>query len=234
MLNRARAKLREHSDPERAKAQQWFFKNCDSDKFLGVTVPQVRRVAAEFGDMPLPEVVELMRSRVHEERSLAHAILRSQMERADERGQSAIYGLYMKNRSAIHDWDGVDDSAPYIVGRHLLNRDKSVLYRMIRARSIWDRRIALVATLWFIRNGNVADTLALCEEVLGDKEDLIHKASGWMLREAGKRDAAALKHFLDAHAAVMPRTMLRYAIERFAEPERRHYMEARKREAGTG
>lgn len=225
----ARAALRAHADPKRAKGQAWFFKNCDGDEFLGVTVPMLRRISREFRDMPVSEVVQLMRSAVHEERSLAHAILRLRMERGSEKEQAAIFRLYMKNRSAIHDWDGVDDSAPYIAGRYLLHRDKSVLYRMIRARSLWDRRIALVATLWFIRNGNVADTMALCENVLADKEDLIHKASGWMLREAGKRDAAALRRFLDAHAAVMPRTMLRYAIERFDEPQRRHFLEARKR-----
>lgn len=224
MSDQASARLREHADTKKSAGQRAYFKNCAEDEFLGVTTPAVRRIAREFRDLPLEDCARLMHSRVHEERSLAHAILRLRMEKAQPRQQAAIYRLYMANRDAIHDWDGVDDSAPYIAGRFLLERDRKVLYRLIRARSLWDRRIALVATLWFIRNGQTEDTFALCARVLGDKEDLIHKAAGWMLREAGKRDGQALRRFLRKHAASMPRTMLRYAIERFPEKERQVFL----------
>lgn len=227
-LAAARRRLREAANPSKAEGMRAFFKNCAADTFLGIAIPEVRRVAREFRQLALEEVAGLMHSPVHEERSLAHAILRLQFEKAEPREQTRIYRFYLANRSAIRDWDGVDDSAPYIVGRYLAARGKAVLYRMIRARNLWDRRIALVSTWWFIRGGNVDDTLALCAAVLQDPEDLIHKAAGWMLREVGKRDDAALRRFLDAHAAVMPRTMLRYSIERFPEPERRHYLAARR------
>jgi len=220
----ARRRLREFADPARAAGQRMYFKNCDGDTFLGLRAAQVHGTAREFAALPLEEVAKLMHSSVHEERSLAHGVLRRQYETAKPAEQARIFRFYMKHRGAIRDWDGVDDSAPYIAGRYLLERDKRVLYRLVRSRSLWDRRIALVATLWFIRNGNVGDTLALCALVLEDREDLIHKAAGWMLREVGKRDGRALRAFLDEHAPRMPRTMLRYAIERFADAERRRYL----------
>lgn len=231
MIVEARRRLGEFAHPAKAAGQRAYFKNCGGDTFLGVTAAGVRRVAREFRDLPLADIAVLMHSAVHEERSLAHAILRLRCEKAEPREQAELFRFYMRHRSAIHDWDGVDDSAPYIAGRYLLARSKTVLYRMIRARSLWDRRIALVATWWFIRNGNVRDTLALCALVLHDPEDLIHKAAGWMLREVGKRDGRALAGFLDEHARAMPRTMLRYAIERFPEPERQRYLRARNRQA---
>lgn len=221
---KARRALRAHSNPERAKVYRWYFKDPGQDIFWGVSTKDMRRVAREFRTLAIRDIGRLMRSRVHEERSLAHAVLRWQYEKGSDREQENIFKFYIRHRGTIHSWDGVDDSAPYIVGRHLLHRDKKLLYDLAHSRRIWDRRIAMVSTLWFIRKGHVSDTLRLAEILLNDREDLIHKACGWALREVGKKDAQALKGFLDQHCIVMPRTMLRYAIERFEEPERQKYL----------
>ncbi len=168
-----------------------------------------------------------MGSVVHDERSLAHMILRIQFLKAGEAGQEKIFNFYLRNRRFIRDWDGVDDSAPYIVGPWLLTRDKSLLYGLAKSSRLWDRRIAIVSTWWFIRNGHVDDTFALAEILLHDSEDLIHKATGWMLREAGKKDLRAFEKFLRRHHATMPRTSLRYAIERFPPEKREVYLRRR-------
>jgi 3-methyladenine DNA glycosylase AlkD len=221
---KARRALRAHADPDRAKVYRWYFKDPGTDVFLGVSTKEMRRVSRDFRQLSLPDVRRLMCSRVHEERSLAHAILRWKFEKGTEAEQTRIFNFYIRHRGAIHSWDGVDDSAPYIVGSYLLSRDKSPLYKLARSPRIWDRRIAIVATLWFIRQGHLMDTLKLAEILLNDKEDLIHKACGWALREVGKKDAAALRAFLKQHCRTMPRTMLRYAIERFEDGERRRYL----------
>jgi 3-methyladenine DNA glycosylase AlkD len=184
----------------------------------------MRRVARQFRELAMHDVRKLMLSRVHEERSLAHAILRWKFEKGSEQEREKIFNFYIRHRNSIHSWDGVDDSAPYIVGAYLLERDKSLLYQLARSPRIWDRRIAVVATLWFLRHGHIHDTLNLAEMLLEDEEDLIHKACGWALREVGKKDQAALKRFLRQHCRTMPRTMLRYAIERFEETERQKYL----------
>jgi len=206
---------------------RWYFKDPGQDIFLGVSTREMRQVAREFRELPMAGVRRLMRSRVHEERSLAHAILRWRFEKGEEAERDKIFRFYVRNRSCIHSWDGVDDSAPYIVGPYLLDRDKSQLYELARSPRLWDRRIAMVSTLCFIRQGHIADTLNLAELLLQDEEDLIHKACGWMLREVGKKDLAALKRFLRRHCNTMPRTMLRYAIERFPESERQRYLKGK-------
>ena len=172
----------------------------------------------------MPDVRKLMLSRVHEERSLAHAILRWKFEKGSETEKKMVFNFYIRHRNTIHSWDGVDDSAPYIVGAYLLQREKGLLYELARSPRIWDRRIDMVATLWFIRKEHIQDTLKLAEMLLEDEEDLIHKACGWTLREVGKKDLKALKQFLKEHCRTMPRTMLRYAIERFEESERQRYL----------
>lgn len=203
------------------------------DVFLGVATPQLRRIARQFYTLPLPDVRKLMASRVHEERSLGHAVLRMRFEdahkenaykSADATEQEKLFGFYVRHRGFIRAWDGVDDSAPYIVGRYLLTRNKTLLYELAKSANLWDRRIAMVSTWWFIRNGQIADTLKLAKILLHDKQDLIHKACGWMLREVGKKDVQALRKFLDRHKSAMPRTMLRYAIEKFGEKERQGYL----------
>jgi 3-methyladenine DNA glycosylase AlkD len=226
-LEAARQSLHQLADPVRAKTQRSFFRNCTSDTFLGVPTASARRIAKEFAHLTLPDIRKLMGSAVHDERSLAHMILRMQFQQAGEAGQEKIFNFYLRNRRFIHDWDGVDDSAPYIVGHWLLMRDKALLYELAKSPSLWDRRIAIVSTWWFIRSGHVDDTFALAEILLHDSEDLIHKATGWMLREAGKKDLRALEKFLRRHHATMPRTSLRYAIERFPAEEREVYLRRR-------
>lgn len=216
--------LRPHADPARARGSSAYFKNAKDDIFLGISTPVLRKIAKEFGAMPLTHIRKLMKSAIHEERSLATEILRVKFNKAGEQEQKRIFDFYIANRGLIREWDGVDGSAPYIAGPWLLDRDKKVLYELARSERIWDRRIAIVATWWFIRNGHIQDTLKLSEILVGDKEDLIHKAVGWMLREVGKVDGAALRRFLRKYSKTMPRTMLRYAIERFSPEERGRWM----------
>ena len=216
--------LRKHADPARAAVYRWYFKDSAGDTFLGVTVPVLRRVARQFWEMPLQEIRRLMASPVHEERLLANEILRIKFGKAEDQEREQIFRFYLRNRNFIRGWDSVDGSAPHIVGAYLLQRDKKLLYELARSQRIWDRRIAIVSTLPFIRNGNIRDTLRLARRLLKDKEDLIHKATGWMLRETGKVDIGALRKFLDDFGTVMPRTMLRYAIERFPQAERKRYL----------
>ena len=227
ILEEARKALRFLANARKARTHRGFFKETD-DVFLGVTTPQIRNLSREYQDLPLSSVQELMKSRVHDERSLAHAILVRKFKASDDRSQKRIFDFYVRNRKHIRSWDGVDDSAPYIVGPYLLRRDKRILHELARSKSLWDRRIAIVATWWFIRQGYTQTTLKLARVLLDDDEDLIHKASGWMLREVGKRDMAALKRFLRAHSHRMPRTALRYAIERFPQQERLTWLARKK------
>jgi 3-methyladenine DNA glycosylase AlkD len=216
--------LRAHADPVRSASYRSFFKDSRNDHFLGIPTPVLRRLAKDFCEMPLKEVRKLMQSGIHEERSLANEILRRKFRGGDERRQKQIFDFYLRNKKLIREWDGVDGTAPYIAGPYLLNRDKQVLYALARSSRIWDRRIAIVSTWWFIRNGQIDHTFKLAEILLQDREDLIHKAVGWMLRETGKRNADELRKFLKLHSKAMPRTMLRYAIERFAPEERKKWM----------
>lgn len=220
----AQRALRRHANSKKAVTYRGFFKNSKNDIFLGVTTPKLREISKGFRGLPLADLRKLMASRVHDERSLAHAVLVWQYGKGDEAGKKRIFDFYLANRRFIHDWDGVDDSAPYLVGPHLLKRSRKVLFQLAQSKSLWDRRIAIVSTWWFIRQGDVVDTFRLAEKLLRDEEDLIHKAVGWMLREAGKRDLPKLKGFLKRHAVKMPRTMLRYAIEKFSEKERKRYL----------
>lgn len=220
-LAKARAALRSHANAVKAKTYAGFFKDLAGDEFLGVTTPQLRLIAKEFRDLPFADIEPLMHSKVQEERSLAHSILRLRFDKGDEKQKTAVYKFYMANRHGIRQWNGVDDSAPYIVGPYLWERDRKILYKMAKAKSLWDRRIAIVTTWHFIRNGQLDDVYALAELLLADREDLMHKATGWMLREAGKKDMKRLKAFLKKHHARMPRTMLRYSIEKFPEKERK-------------
>jgi 3-methyladenine DNA glycosylase AlkD len=216
--------LRKHADPTKAAVSRGYFKDPGDQVFLGVTTPLLRGLAREFMLLPLSDVRRLMQSRVHDEQSLAYAILRRRFEKGSGVEQETIFRFYVRNRRLVGSWDTVDDSAPNILGPYLWERDKKLLYQLARSPRLWDRRIAIVSTLYFIRRGHISDTLRLAEMLLHDEEDLIHKATGWMLREVGKQDLAALKRFLKAHSGSMPRTMLRYAIERFPDSERRRYL----------
>lgn len=224
-----RRDLRRLAKPGKAKALQWFFKTgpgqyADGDKFIGVMVPESRAIARRYRELPLPKVTELLRSSWHEERLVALFILVDQFGRGGEAEQKAIYELYVRNTRWVNNWDLVDSSAAYIVGPWLERRSRTLLLRLARSRSVWERRIAIVATHYFIRQNDYRDTLRIAKMLLGDGHDLIHKACGWMLREVGQRDAAVLERFLQRYASRMPRTMLRYAIEKFSAPRRRLYL----------
>ena len=212
------------SDSSFAKSKCIFFKNCENDIFLGVRAAFVHKIAKEFSTLQFTDLFQLLQSQIHEERSLANAILCHKYRKANEEHKKEIFNFYIQHRHQIRDWDGVDDSAPYIVGAYLLEKDKDLLYQLVGSPIIWDRRIAIVSTWWFIRQGQFDDTLRLAQLLLQDKEDLIHKATGWMLRELGKRNNQALREFLDKHSKEMPRTMLRYALEKFSTEERKAYL----------
>ncbi len=239
MLNELRTGLRRAASPAKAAVLQRFFKTGkgeygEGDVFLGVTVPEQRRLARRFSSLELPAIAELLNSRVHEERLTALLILVNRFAKAAPAERRRIYGFYMRHRQRVNNWDLVDSSAPYIVGPYLEGRGTAVLERLARSRNVWDRRIAMLATFDAIRRGDAGPALRIAAMLLADEHDLIHKAAGWMLREVGKRcGAAVLEEFLASHGGTMPRTMLRYAIERFPEARRREYLAARRPTART-
>jgi len=217
---------------EQAKTLRSFFKTGpgdygEGDLFLGIRVPQLRKLSRELGDMDLGEVEALLKSSFHEQRLLALLILVLKYNRGSELEKKKIYVLYLKRTLYINSWDLVDLSAPNIVGDFLMNRVKKPLYRLARSPVLWDRRIAIVATFAFIKNHQFDDTLAITKILLTDQEALIHKAVGWMLREVGKRDLVCEEGFLREYYRQMPRTMLRYAIERFPAAKRERLMKGR-------
>jgi 3-methyladenine DNA glycosylase AlkD len=221
--------LRALASPETAANLQRFFKTGPGqygagDLFLGIKVPPLRALAKRFPDADLGTISNLLVSPYHEERLFALLLLMQFYQAADEAARQAAYDLYLSHTRHINNWDLVDVSAPRIVGRHLQDRPRKVLHKLARSSSLWERRIAILATVWFIRLDDYADTLRVAEILLKDEHDLMHKAVGWMLREVGKRDLAAEEDFLREHYRGMPRTMLRYAIERFPEPKRKNYL----------
>jgi len=222
-------RLQKMGDKEDARFLQGFFKTGagqygEGDIFLGIRVPAIRKLAKEYDNLPLKEVLPLLRSPYHEVRLFALILFVNTFVKGDETIQKKIYDLYMANTNYINNWDLVDISAPYIVGAFLMERSRKSLYQLAKSKSLWERRIAVLATFYFIKNIQFADALKIAEILLHDKEDLIHKAAGWMLREIGKRDMECAESFLQKHCRVMPRTMLRYAIERFSPSKRRRYM----------
>jgi 3-methyladenine DNA glycosylase AlkD len=227
-----RKRLLNLEDKEKAKTLQRFFKTGpgeygEGDIFLGVMVPQLRKLSKEYGELDLGEVEALLKSSVHEERLLALLILIRKYMRGDEAEKKKIYGLYLKSTRWINNWDLVDLSAPNIVGDFLMNRNRKPLYRLAQSSVLWERRVAILATFQFIKSHQFDDTLRIGEILISDQEDLIHKAVGWMLREVGKRDPAAEESFLRAQYRQMPRIMLRYAIERFPAAKRELFMKGR-------
>lgn len=215
------------ADPVRAVGAQRYFKTGpgeygEGDIFIGLTVPQSRNIAKKYHALPLAEIQKLLRSPIHEHRLVALLVLVYKYEHTEE--QEKIVTFYLKQRKHINNWDLVDTSASCILGNWLIDKDTSILHTLAHAKNLWDRRIAIVATAAFIRNSQYGDTLALAEILMDDTHDLIHKAVGWMLREVGKKSEKTLTAFLDMHASHMPRTMLRYAIERFPEKKRQKYL----------
>jgi 3-methyladenine DNA glycosylase AlkD len=232
-LATVRARLRPLANARRAELSQRFFKTRPGDyghgdRFLGIRVPALRKAAREFRAAPLSVAFALLRSPLHEERLVALFMLVERYGRGRPAEQQRIYERYLKHvPKHVNNWDLVDASAAYIVGAHLAQRSRGVLYELARAPHLWQRRVAMIATFWFIRRGEFDDTLALAEILLGDREDLIHKATGWMLREVANRDRAVAEAFVRRHCRRMPRTMLRYAIEKYPERTRRAYLDAR-------
>jgi 3-methyladenine DNA glycosylase AlkD len=222
-------RLQELASPETAEILQKFFKTGpgeygEGDIFIGVRVPDLRKLAKEFQDIAISEIRAFLASSIHEERFLALLILVRNYGRGDDIEKKKIYDLYLENTSYINSWDLVDGSAHHIVGAFLMDKNKAPLYRLAKSENLWERRIAMVSTFYFIKHDQFQETLGIAKILLTDPEDLIHKAVGWMLREIGKRDMAAEETFLKKHAMNMPRTMLRYAIEKFPEPKRQRYL----------
>ena len=222
-------RLQALGDSERARALQRFFKTGqgqygEGDVFVGLRVPEIRELAKEYEKLPLSEIIGLLRSPLHEARLLALLILVREYTQGDSSLQERIYNLYLQNTRFINNWDLVDVSAEHIVGSHLRYGDRSPLHALAVSNLLWDRRISIMATFHYIKRGEFAETLHIAERLLRDPEDLIHKAVGWMLREIGKRDHLTEEAFLRAHYKTMPRTMLRYAIEKFPEKLRQRYL----------
>ena len=222
--------LKRLEDSRKALFAQRFFKTGpgqygEGDVFRGIRVPVLKRVAKEYRDLASSETLKLLHSSYHEDRLVALLILAHQFVRADGAVRRAIYQSYLKNIRYINNWDLVDSSAPQIVGAFLWDKDRELLFNLAQSDSLWERRIAILATFHFIKRGETRDTLKIASILLSDSEDLIHKAVGWMLREVGKRDLEAEEKFLRKHYRHMPRTMLRYAIERFPELKRRQYLD---------
>jgi 3-methyladenine DNA glycosylase AlkD len=229
-----RASLHALANPEKQSVFKNFFKTGageygEGDIFLGLTVPQQRKIAKEFKDLPLNEVGKLLRSKIHEERLTALLIFVFQYKKGDEAKKKSIVNIYLRNFKFINNWDLVDSSAPYILGDWLLKRDRRMLYRMAKSKVLWEKRIAIMSSFAFIYAGEYKDTFALAEILLHDKHDLIHKAVGWMLREVGKRiHVNHLRAFLRTHSDHMPRTALRYAIEHLPEKERKVWLNSKR------
>jgi 3-methyladenine DNA glycosylase AlkD len=226
-LAAVRRDIRGYGDPARAEFCLRYFKTAPGDyghgdRFLGLDARTVRSLAKRHRDEPLAVVEKLLQSPWHEERLVALLILVEQMRRGD---RAAILKLYLANTNRINNWDLVDASAPLVVGAQ---GDLRLLRKLAKSPSLWERRIAIIATQHQIRNGDFDNALTIARILLRDEQDLIHKAVGWMLREIGNRDGALLRTFLDEHAAIMPRTMLRYAIEKFPDAERKRYLKSGK------
>lgn len=215
-------------NPERATHSQRFFKTGVGqygygDKFLGLTVPQQRGIAKKYPDLSLPEIQKLLDSDIHEHRLIALFILINKFEKKTEIREE-IYNFYLKNSKRINNWDLVDTSAHKIVGEYLVGKDKDILYKLAKSNNLWERRIAIISTFAFLRKDDLSESIKISEMLLNDKHDLIHKAVGWVLREVGKKDIQVLRNFLNKNIKQMPRTMLRYSIEKFDEVERKKFI----------
>lgn len=229
MIDQLKADLRQFERKEKVEFLPKFFKAgpgeyAEGDVFISVSLPDQRKIAAKYRNLSLNDLRQLLRSPIHEERQTALIILCYQYKKADPTGQKEIYDLYMVEKSGINNWDLVDTCAPYIPGHFLFDKDRSLLFQLANSGNLWDKRIAMLSTYYFIRQKDFSDTFKIAEILLNDKHDLIHKAVGWMLREVGNRDLAAEEKFLDKHYQQMPRTMLRYAIEKFTPERRAFYM----------
>lgn len=228
-LAELRKEIKSKYDAERAEHSKSFFKTGrgeygEGDIFYGLSVPEQRKIVMNsWKDITLKECEELLQSKIHEERLVSLLILVRRFEK-NTNERKYIFDLYLKNAKCVNNWDLVDSSAHKIVGKYLLDKDRSVLYKLARSENLWEKRISVISTFMFIANGDFEDTLKLSEILLKDKHDLIHKAVGWALREVGKKNQQVEEDFLKEHYKKMPRTMLRYAIEKFEEKKRLRYL----------
>jgi 3-methyladenine DNA glycosylase AlkD len=227
---KARDEIQALANKEIAKHSLRFFKTSKGeygygDVFLGVRTPQIRLIAKKHIGISKTEMQTLIKSKYHEERLLGLIILVNKYSKAkDEKVRNQLYKIYVSSFKYINNWDLVDVTCPHIIGKHLMDKERSILYSWAKSDDLWTKRIAIVSTHWFIRKNDLDDTFKIAEILLNDEHDLIHKAVGWMLREAGKRDLEKEEIFLKKHYKNMPRTMLRYSIEKFPEPKRQKYL----------
>jgi len=228
-LNNIKEELQNIQDPEKTKTLSKFFKTGkgqygEGDIFLGIKVPDQRKTAKKYSNIPLDDIGQLLKSNIHEFRLTSLLILVLKYKKEDLNGKKEIVDFYLSHTKNINNWDLVDSSAPYILGDFLLDNDKSILYRLALSDNLWERRTAILSTFAFIKNNKFEDALNIAQILLFDKHDLIHKAVGWMLREIGKRDERTEEEFLEKHYRKMPRTMLRYSIEKFDKDKRNFYL----------
>ena len=229
-LKNLRKELQFKANKEKAISFRKYFKTGkgeygEGDIFLGITVPEERKIAINFANsVTLKDAEKLLKSKIHEERFVALEILVFKYGKGNLKEREEIYHFYLKNTEFINNWDLVDTSARYIVGNHLINKNKSILYKLAKSKNLWEKRIAMISTYEFIKNDKFEDALRISKILLGDSHDLIHKAVGWILREIGNRNKKILEDFLKKHYKKIPRTMLRYAIEKFPEKKRKEYM----------
>jgi len=221
--------LKKSADSEKEKVFRRFFKTGkgeygEGDQFLGITVPRLRAISKKYQGLDLKDLQKLLDSKIHEHRLSALMILKLKYLAAEEKTKKIIVDFYLKNSRQINNWDLVDLSSQYILGNWLLDKDRKILYQLAKSKNLWEKRIAIISTFEFIRHNQCIDTLKISEILLDDKHDLIHKAVGWMLRELGKRDKKIEINFLNKYYKAMPRTMLRYAIEKFNDKERKFYL----------
>ena len=230
-LAELRKAVKKNSNAYLSEFLQRFFKTgkgdyAEGDVFAGIKVPVSREIAKQFKDLSLKDLSLLIKSKIHEERLIALFILTDMMKKADEKMREKIFKFYIKNLGNVNNWDLVDLSAERIIGEYLFDKERELLFKLAEG-NLWERRIAVMSTFNFIKKNDFSTTLKISGMLLKDKDDLIHKAVGWMLREIGKRNIEEEESFLKIHYNKMPRTMLRYAIEKFAEPKRRDYLKGR-------
>jgi len=230
-LSKLEKELKKLSDPKRAKETQRYFKTGpgqygEGDIFIGLTMGQQRQIAKKFHDFSIGNIQELLNSKEHEKRMIGLVIMVGRFSKADDKDRKFLFDLYLKNSKRINNWDLVDISSPHIVGRYLLNKrkERKILYKLAKSKNLWEKRISIISTAAFIRESQLDDTFKISKMLLSDTHDLMHKAVGWMLREAGKKDEKRLKAFLKKNYDSIPRTTLRYAIERFEEGERKKWL----------
>lgn len=229
-LKQLKNELKKLANPKRAEVSRWFFKTGkgkygEGDVFLGLTSAQIKQAAKKYININLADVQKLLNSKIHEDRAASLRILVLKYGQAeDDKTKKQIVKFYLKNTKNINNWDLVDLSCPNILGDYLINKNRQILYKLAKSKNLWEKRISIISTLTFIRNKEFGDTLQISEILLNDKHDLIHKAVGWMLREAGKRDQKILENFLQKHYKIMPRAMLRYAIEKLNQKKKKFYL----------